>query len=85
MRIVHGMTKTPAKRGPSLATRILDHVAANKRRKFRCNELAAALGTDTQQTAAECGRLFRTGRITRERVEVPGRAQPITYYRWLRP
>lgn len=75
------MTTTPAETRESLATRILNYVAANKRKKFRCYELAQAVGDTTAQTASECGRLYRTDRLARERVEVEGRKIPITYYR----
>lgn len=71
------MTTRPA----SMATRVAAFLKENRRKKFRCLEIGEALGISTQHAATECGRLYRKGLAIREHVEVPGRAQPITYYR----
>lgn len=71
------MTETePAK---SRTSTILDFLASAPDTEWRAFEIAAAIGDKTQPVANECGRLARTGRLTR--VGDPADRTTHTFYR----
>lgn len=70
----------PLTKPGSRATRILDYLKANRRKRFRAYEIAEALGERTQPTANECARLSRRGLIARTRKPRPNDGAPITQY-----
>lgn len=65
----------------SRRTRLREHFANNRGRRYRAREVAADLGDKTQPVANELARMARDGEVVRERLPVEGRAQPITLYR----